>query len=60
MTSAGPLAGNLLISPVGAYVPAQNDTFDVLTAAGGFQGTYQAPNGYAIQFALTDLIVKKN
>jgi hypothetical protein len=59
-TNPAQLAGNLLISPVGAYVPAQNDTFDVLTAAGGFQGTYQAPNGYAIQFALTDLIVKKN
>ncbi len=54
------LAGTLQITPIGGYVPAMNDQFQVFTAANGFNGNYPNPNGYTVTTVGNNITVKKN
>jgi len=54
------LAGTLEITPIGGYVPAMNDQFQVFTAANGFNGNYPNPNGYTVTTVGNNTTVTKN
>jgi len=65
LTGAAALSGDLDLSLIGGFVPAQGQTFNILTATGGISGTFTTvsqpaamPAGLAFTVSYTGFIVQ--